>query len=236
MACSSGSWTRSVLTLVGVFLALSCLGGCASVTSLQTAHTVGKGRWQLGVELSEQAMIGRDSVTAYPMSGIAGRYGITDRIDVGAKVGPSGIELLGKFQLTPPPPNTVVSIAPHAAIYAWDPGGLELRSYNVGLPVLVGINLPHEHQLILGPKVHNMFFSVAAGSARGFVDTTSLGGTVGVAWKMPTTKTSVRIVTELGALYPLLVYADRYDGVGGVAWSGTKWTLQANVGFLLGGS
>ncbi len=210
--------------------------GCASAGSMQTAHTLGKGKGQLGIELSEQALVTRDSVAAYPMLGVAGRYGVSERIDLGGRIGPSGLELQMKFQLTAPPPSTVASIAPRAAIYAFDPGGVAIRSYNFGLPVLVGIALPREHQLVLGPTVHNMLFSLSAGSAAGIVDTTYVGSTVGIAWKMPATRTPIRLVTELGALCPVIVYTDRYDGVGGVSWGGSKWTLQANLGFLIGGT
>jgi hypothetical protein len=203
---------------------------------MQTAHTLGKGRTQVGVELSEQALAGKDSLTAYPMMGVSVRHGIVDRVDLGGRVGPAGLELSTKFQLSPPPPSTVISVAPHIGAYAWDPGGVAIRSYNFGLPVLVGISLPHEHQLVLGPKLHEMLFSVSAGSAAGSVNTSYVGGTVGVAWKMPTTQTAIRIVTEIGALYPLLIYADRSDGVGGVAWGGNKVTFQGNLGFLVGGT
>jgi hypothetical protein len=228
--------TPTLTTVLGGLLALVACEGCASVGAMQTAHTLGKRRAQLGVELSEQALVGRDSLTAYPMFGVSARYGVSDRVDLGGRIGPSGLELQTKVQLSDPPPATVYSLAPHAALYAWDPGGVEIRSFNSGLPLLVGLALWDEHQLVLGPKIHNMLFSVAAGTARARVNTTSLGGTVGIAWAMPTTRTPVRLVTEIGVLAPIVTIADRSDDAGGVAWTGGKWTLQANMGFLLGGS
>jgi hypothetical protein len=203
---------------------------------MQTADTLGKNHGQVFVELSEQALVRSDTLTAYPMGAVGGRYGIGERVDLGGRIGPSGIELQLKVQFTPPPPHTVVSLAPRVALWGAEPKGIGLRSYNVALPLLIGIALPKEHQLVLGPTVQNMLFTVSAGSAGMLVDTTYVGSSVGVAWKMPTTKRSVRIVTELGLLYPAVIVGDRSDGIGGVALGGSKWTLQGNLAFLIGGS
>ncbi len=217
-----------------VLLAL-LLTGCSTVSTVQTAHTLGKGRTQVALETGEQALVTRDTLRAYPVAGIAVRHGVSERVDLGVRVGPSGVEALVKVQLTPPPPGVVVSLAPQLGAYAWDPGGVEIRAYNVALPVLIGFPLPHEHQLVLGPRVHGHSFALSAGSANGFVDVLSAGGTVGVAWKMPSAR-AVRIVTEIGALRPLLTWAERSDGIGGVSFRADRWTLQANLAFLIGGS
>lgn len=208
--------------------------GCTTVGTMQTAHTAGKGNTQVALELGEQALVTRDTLRAYPVAGIAVRHGISERVDLGARVGPSGIEALAKIQLTPPPPSVVVSLAPHLAAYAWDPEDVAIRSFNVGLPVLVGLPFGEGHQVVLGPRVNMHFFSLSAGSARGSVDTVTAGGTVGVAWRMPGPR-AIRIVTELGALRPILTYVDRSDGIGGASLFTDRWTLQANLAFLLGG-
>ncbi len=212
----------------------SGVAGCTTVATLQTAHTAGKGSTQVALELGEQALVTRDTLRAYPVAGVAVRHGVSDRVDVGARVGPSGLEALAKIQLTPPPPSVVVSLAPTLAAYAWDPEGVKIRSFNVGVPVLVGLPFGEGHQVVLGPRVNMHFFSLSAGSARGSVDTVTAGGTVGIAWRMPGSR-AVRTVTELGALRPVLTYVDRSDGIGGASLFTDRWTLQANLAFLLGG-
>lgn len=221
------------LAFAGALVLALGASACSSVSTLQTAHSLGKGKTQLALETGEQALVTRDTLRAYPVSGIAVRHGVSERVDLGARLGPSGLEAMVKVQLTRPPPDVVVSLAPQLAAYAWNTSDVAIRAYNAALPVLVGIPLPHEHQLVLAPRVHLASFSLGAGSAHGFLDTLAVGGTVGIAWKMPSSK-AIRIVTELGVMRPVLLWADRSDGVGGLATLPERWTLQANLGFLLG--
>ena len=206
---------------------------------MQSARTLGAGHTQAALEIGEQALVSRDLLRAYPVAGIAVRHGVSSRVDLGARVSASGLEALGKVQLTRPDPEArgvAASLAPSVAAYAWDPGGVEIRAYNLGLPVLVGFPFGQgrAHELVLGPRAHAHLFSLSAGSARGFVDSVSVGGTVGVVWKMPAAR-AVRIATEIGALRPVVTVVDRSDGVGGASFRVERWTLQANLAFLIGG-
>ena len=226
------------LALTSVILGTSAISslGCASASALQTASTNGRGKAQLGIELSEQAIASRDSLGAYPMVGISGRIGVSDRVDLGARIGPSGGELQAKFQLTKPPPAIVVSLAPSSGLWAWYTEGVWLGSYNLQLPVLIGIPLRNQHQIVLGPRVHQSIFGASFGTARGIVATTYVGTTLGIAWKVPVPGSSVRIMPEIGLLAPLASFVDRTDDVGGLAWFGDKWIVQGNLGVLIGGS
>jgi hypothetical protein len=219
-----------------VALAALFLSGCASAGSMQTAHTNGRGKAQLGIELSEQVLPSRYSVTAYPMVGVSGRVGVSDRVDLGGRIGPSGGELMMKVQLTRPPPSIVVSLAPSSGLWAWYTEGVWLASYNLQLPVLIGIPLRDQHQIVLGPRIHQSIFGASFGTTKGLVANTYVGSSAGIAWKLPVTSTSVRLMPEIAFLYPLAVFVDRTDDVGGLAWFGDKWIVQGNLGFLIGGS
>src|SRR5579859_1642436 len=89
--------------------------GCASATSMQTADTIGRRRLQLSVQQSYQTQLNRDSAQGYPMEGIAVRYGITDRFDVGGALGPGGLEVASKVRLTSPSSRVILSLAPSLA-------------------------------------------------------------------------------------------------------------------------
>lgn len=222
-----------------LLVAALAASGCASVGSMQSARTLGAGSTQVALEMGEQALVSRDQLRAYPVAGIAVRHGVSARVDLGARVGPSAIEALAKVQLTRPDPEArgvAVSLAPALGAYAWDPGGVEIRSYNLALPVLLGFPFGPErqHEIVLGPRLHGHAFSLSAGSARGYVDVLSAGATAGIVWKMPAAR-GVRIATELGALRPVVTVVDRSDGVGGVSFQAERWTLQANLAFLIGG-
>src|SRR5581483_1166003 len=107
------------------------LTGCASVGALQPAQTLGKNNVQVGLEVSEQALVSKDVLTVYPMLGVSARYGLFDRLDVGIRFGPSAFEAQVKAQLTPREPNRViVSVAPLATLDWADNDGVALRFYN----------------------------------------------------------------------------------------------------------
>jgi hypothetical protein len=210
------------------------LTGCASATSLQVPQTVGRGHWQLVVEDSYQAEVNRSAFTSYPMCGVTVRYGVVDRFDVAASIGPSGIEVSSKVQLTPTGSDTVVSVVPSLAGAGTYADNLILLVYQADLALLVGKQLRPNVQLVMAGRVHETFIGGAAGvstSTTAYTATSYVGASVGVAlpfWRW-------RILPEIGLLYPVMTGANRYDGVGGVSWFGGKSIVQGSVSFLWGG-
>lgn len=209
---------------------LLVLNGCASVSILQSAETVGRGRWEVAAEVSSQAQVGTDSLSLYPMGGIAGRYGVTDAFDVGARIGPSGTELNAKVMLTPRTGGAIVSIAPLVAGTFWIPGGVRLGTAQAAIPVLIGIPLSPRLELILAPRVHDSLFFLEAGQAGATVNTFFAGLAVGVAVQLGRFK----IIPDVGFLAPLATTTWRYDLPSGTVWGQSRWTAQASVAVILG--
>lgn len=132
-------------------LGLSMAGGCATLGSFQSADTVGKGQWEVAVEPSLWGGSSSGSVAAVPHLAVSGRYGASDRVDVGARMLGNGLDGTIKVLLTPPDSDgVVVSLAPTAGgLFAL--GGAAI--FNASLPVLVGIPTSDASQLVIGPRV-----------------------------------------------------------------------------------
>ncbi len=229
MSAALPAWhNATVLKRAGLLLVLC---GCANVGALQRPNTVGAGKGELALEVSEQALFNRDTVQAYPMAGVAGRYGVTDQLDLGGRVGPSGFELQAKVMLDAHDSPYPLSLAPSAGMTVLDTGGVALRFYNFALPVLLGVPLPRGHQLVLSPRLADALSDISAGSAHGLINVLSVGLSVGVAlhvWQL-------WLIPELGVQAPLLSSADRSDVSGGTTFGGARATAQGNFTVVWGG-
>ncbi len=213
------------------------LAGCASVGAVQPAHVLGRGKGQLGVALAYQAQLLPGAARGYPMGGLVGRLGVSDRVDVGVHLGPSGLLGETKVQLSGGgpspggvPSSVVVSLAPYLGWAGGEHEGAVLRSYHAGLPLLVGVPLGDERQLVLAPRIHGQHLFGSAGSAGGFYNLLYAGGSVGLALRHQRSW----IVPELGFLYLGAVTTRRSDGLDGTAWWPNRWTVQASVAVLAG--
>lgn len=205
------------------------LAGCANVGVLESADTLGKGRWEVGAEVGSQAQVGFDSLQLYGVAGVSGRYGVTDRLDVGARLGPSGGELNTKVMLTPRE-RVVVSVAPFLAGTGSAPSGLLFVFANAGVPVLIGVRLSETVQLVIAPRVHDSLSVLVAGSAGATVNTFFLGLALGVALRLKTFK----LIPSVGALAPVATTTWRSDVPSGTVWGDGRWTMQASVAFTFG--
>ncbi len=212
---------------------LLLLSGCASVGALQPAHVSGKGKGQLGLELSQQANWNRGSFVSYPMVGVAGRYGVSDRVDLGGRIGPTGLEAQVKVQLSAPGSTGVIfSLAPSVGVAATDAQDVKLRYLNIALPLLIGVPLPRGHQLILCPRVFDTLYNLDSGSLYGTLNTLFLGASIGVGlrvWKL-------WLIPEFGVAHPMLVSTLRSGGPGGTFAIGATTTFQLNFSVLWGNS
>lgn len=146
---SSSQWTCAIL------LACSTMG-CSAVGMVQTAQTLGKGGWEVSVDPGVNGLF----IVPPPGPVLHGsfRYGVTDSVDLGGRVGTTFIEFQSKFLLTPPEhPVIAVSIAPAVGVMFGFValGGVPMM--HATLPVLIGFKFgPHE--LTLGPRLQNVLF------------------------------------------------------------------------------
>jgi hypothetical protein len=217
---------RSVAALA---LALS---GCASVGVFQSAETLGRKNWELGVELSSQAATSFDSLSLYPLSGVHFRYGVAEPVDLGLRVGPAGVEVSSKFMLTARHNAVIVSLAPSLGGTFSVPSGIAIGTGQASLPVLIGVPLSQQLQLVLAPKLHDSVFAMSAGQAGGTVNQVFLGGAVGLVIRL----SRFKIIPDLGFLAPIATTTWRSDLPPGTAWFQGRWTFQFNVTLTLGRS
>ncbi len=227
--------TRVTPKVVWIVPSAILAAGCASATSMQIPETVGRKHWQLGIEQSYQGQFDGESVTSYPMVGATVRYGAADRVDVGGTVGPAGLEVSTKVRLTPLDSDTVVSVVPSLGGTGTIANNIALLIYQADLAVLVGRRLPHDLELVVSPRVHETAIGGTLGSSTAtasYIAESYVGASVGIAFHA----LKGRVLPEVGALYPVMTSAHRFDGLGGVTWLGGRSIVQGSVSFLWGGN
>lgn len=213
--------------------------GCAT-SSVQTARTNGEGNFQFGVEPGVIGALatggGATAGGVFPAFNIAGRYGISDSVDIGARIGSVGYEIQTKFMFTDPADlsSTAISLAPAFTAIGYGGGGAGVGGgvfFAVArVPLLVGIPVG-DSEFVVAPRVSPAFFAGGAGgeSAGGFF--LSAGGSAGFAarlgdkfWLMP----------EAGIDVPVVAGAVTSGGSGAGAGFG-GFIFNATVGLLFGG-
>ena len=229
-------------------LLLACLAsvaGCAAVGSVQMSDTVGKGNLQVGLEPGLQARAtGR--VDVYPHFDAALRYGVSDTVDLGARLGMSMVEFQSKFLLTAQGnPSLAISLAP--AVAATHQGfnllfaqGQSTASagdivLNVALPLLVGVKLKGGSEVVLGPRLQNFFLLPAQGGsspgALPFAYVLGVGGTLGFAARL---SDNFVLLPEFGLVYPVFNSAGHSIPAATLGALGGQLSAQFKLGILLG--
>ncbi len=151
-----------------LLLLLPFAGGCIAHGPMQRADTIGEGNFQFAAEPGIMGAAAGGTSLFVPAFDISARYGVSDRVDLGVRLGSTGYELMGKFMLNDPNSDMPISIAPNAAAIGAGGGGAGAFFIYGNVPVLIGIPMG-QNQLVLGPGIQ-----VAAGGAGG-------GGTGGGA-------------------------------------------------------
>jgi len=203
-------------------LILSALA-CATIGTLQRAQTVGEGDFEWAVEPGYWGVSSEGSSAYLPYGNISARWGLTDRVDIGGRVGFAGTEFLAKARLTGDASPVVVSVAPAVGgLYAGDGGFI-----NAQLPVIVDVPIG-ENALVVAPKLSTM--TVTAGGE--YATLWSAGGSVGYALRLSDT---VTVLPEFARVWPIAgtyvgTYGTEAEGVdnAGVAFH------QASVAFVFG--
>lgn len=207
--------------------------GCASLGGVQRADTLGKGNYQVGIEPGAAALVvpGTQPLM-FPVVDVSARFGVTDGIDLGARVGTgTGLEVQGKFLLTKPgDPNLAVSFAPTFGGFAIGVGGAAVALLGLNLPVLVGIKLG-EHELILGPRLYSWYFGGGGGgqSAGGLV--LMPGMSVGFAAQL---SDSFALIPELSFVVPVGAAAGVSQALGGGSAASSINAFAPFMSFRLG--
>jgi hypothetical protein len=223
--------------LVAAALALS-VSGCASLSNVQTADTLGKGKIQVGIEPGLWGGAGSGGAAFLPHVDASLRLGVADRVDLGVRAGSSFLEFQSKFLLTTPgDPRLAISIAPTIGGVVGFGGttsnGGAAGLLNIGVPVLIGLKVGSNSEFIIGPRVQNIvFFGSSAGSpASSYL--MGLGGSLGFFFGITDT---FGLLPEVAAVYPV-VGGSNVTGVGGAAFQGLNAggaLFQFKLGIIIG--
>jgi hypothetical protein len=144
------------------------------------------------------------------------RYGLTDRVDLDARVGSFGASAGPRIQLVRAPTSDAgvdVALAPALAYTLPDKPSIEL-------PVLVGWNLRGRHQIVASARLVYQVHDEMGVGAIGFA---YAGGSLGVVWQVAR---KVALVPEVAAL------AQLYAPAGFTSELPNAVGIQAGVGVL----
>ncbi len=190
-------------------LTATLVAGCMTST-VQNAHTLGKRSAEVGVEpglfTGDIGGEGALSLPALPVLNVSVRYGLTDRLDLGGRMGTGLYDIHAKYMFTSPDAKgPVVSIVPSTTVF-WtgDVGFVQVKA-----PVLLGLG-SRRHQFVLGPYIGN---SIAFGDAlrsrsTGVHNIVTVGTSIGFA---TTVHDRVRIMPELAVGYPVSISSTAAD-------------------------
>jgi hypothetical protein len=232
---------------LGLALLLLFATACVGVTNSMTAESLGKGKTQFTVSPSYVRFVGEGGSTGF-LGGAQAQvlHGTSDTSDIGGRLsyqrlfinedgGTGGVtlagfgaEFLSRVQLKRSE-KLNVAIVPSAGYsrlaVSGDGASSGTNALQAKVPVLVGVPVG-EHQFVGSLGVSDAFFFGGDEST----NTINVGATVGFAARLP--GTSVRVMPELGMLYPL---------IGSTPSSGSSFNdsgtfvLQFSVGVLFGG-
>lgn len=215
------------------WLVFLLVGGCASLSQVQTADTLGRKNFQVAVEAGLQRSAS-PYLPYYPHFDAAFRLGLTDTVDVGVRAGSSGLEFQGKFLLTTPgEPRVAISLAPTVAGGLLPGAASTLVVLNAAAPLLIGIKQDNGNELVFGPRLQTRFM-LAPSRAASLEAGLSVGYSIRIGERFA-------VLPELAASLPLAQTAGASALLGtpspfapdGLSF-GNHFMVQFKVGFAFG--
>jgi hypothetical protein len=197
--------------------------GCPSVAVLGSARTLDRGRTQAAVALGVAGGVvtrrpyndtsSSSAATVGPQTTVLVRHGVTDRVELGARLWTSGLQLDGKFAvIRSEAPGFDLSIAPSLGVIYVPTTGY-VPSIPIQLAVLGGFDLGWARPFA-GPRVMDRIVFY-----QGPINTWSLGGSLGISIALGH---QLRLVPEVSVLVPL-------------GSTVTEVFLEAGLGMTFGG-
>lgn len=218
----------------------TALTGCASISNVQMADTLGKGNFQFGLE---PGMLGAQATRAgalptdssyFPHVDVSARFGVSEGVDLGFRTGLSFLEFQGKFLFTRPgDPNLAVSFAPTVGGLVLGGGSAAAGILNIALPVLIGIKTSGGSEFIIGPRLQNLvLFGTVGGGTGGAIYGLAPGGSLGFAWRI---SDHFALLPEVSAVFPALgttAFASQFTAAS--ALNAGVAIVQFKLGVLIG--
>lgn len=205
--------------------------GCMAIGAVQTAQTLGEGNYEVSIEPGVYgAAVAGEGSQAFSLN-VGFRFGVTDRFDIGGRVGTTLGEVQTKILLSDPEnENFALSIAPAIGGFGFGTGVGSVGVLNIPVPVLIGFKFGR-HELTLGPRIQNLVLFGSAGAGNSNADASlyvlMAGGSVGFAAQLGE---RFRLLPELAVAAPIYGSASASaTGAGSTSDSG----LVTSVGGIL---
>jgi hypothetical protein len=214
---------------------LLAAAACAPAT-VQLAQTNGKGNIQVALEPGVVGVAVDGGNVTVPAFNVAVRYGLSNRTDIGGRLGSSVYELQLKTMLTDPDATDrlAISVAPAVTVLGGGAGGTGALYLDAKVPVLFGVPIGRS-QLTVGPMLRPTFLAGGGGgsSAGGLV--LNAGAQLNFAARVGD---KAWIAPQVDLVYPLLGAVGVKGGTTastGDLLLGSGLAYGVQLGILLGG-
>lgn len=226
---------RSGLLALGWVVLSLAWSGCASLSSFQSARTLGHGHWEASGALGVQGAAGRDvgdgPTARWPLFELAGRYGLTDWLDVGGTASLTSLRASAKARLYASD-RFALSVAPEVGGVIFKQGEEHVGQFTATLPLLAGWQLTDTFEAVVGPRLLYLRAFPASDASPEDRELFGAGTSVGAVIRI---SSWVRLVPEVAALVPFGVHRYRFGERALPEVGGTQGLfLQAGVGVLVG--
>ena len=152
------------------------LPGCYSFSTLGRAHTVGKGHVEVFAAPEALIVPVSSQVSVRPVGEAGARVGLTDKLDVEGRVTTLGGAVSAHVQLRRDPHGIDVMVAPGVQYTSPDKLALDV-------PLLLGINVGHDDEIVLAPRLAYQLRLVVPGFDHP-MQFLFAGLSVGFAWRI----------------------------------------------------
>jgi len=234
MGSESGMSITSIIRVGLLSFSVSMLYACPSTSTLKSARTLDEGKLRFAVapEFSVFSLGGEP--LKKPQIEMAARYGLTDDIEIGAKLWLPGLQADVKYALMRSEDGNSgwdLSLNPGIGYVGGISGtatgsGSELHVLTFYMPFLAGYNIGDGHQVVLGPKLINQIWMTADESGE-VINLLYAGSSIGFVWKA---SDGIRLIPEVSFGIPVL---RTLTGVGTDA-SASGLLLQAGLAIEFG--
>jgi len=208
--------------------------GCLAIGAAQTAQTLGAGNYEVSIEPGVYGAAVGGNTFPFASLNVAFRAGLTDRFDLGGRVGTTLGELQTKILLSDPEnENFALSLAPAVGGFGLGSslGGFGVLS--VPLPVLIGFKFGR-HELTLGPRLQNLVVFGSAGAAGADASAAAYvlmaGGSLGFGAQLTD---RFRLFPEIAIAAPIYSSSTTSASAGGQSASQSSSGFLTEVGGLL---
>jgi hypothetical protein len=201
----------SIRALLVFAMGVVWLPGCYSFSTLGRAHTLGAGHVELFAAPEALIVPSAGQVAVRPEGELGLRVGVTDTLDIEGRATTLGSALAAHVQLRRDPRGVDVMVAPGVQYTSPDKLALDV-------PLLFGINLPHDNQIVIAPRLaYQVRLDVPGiGHPLEFV---FVGLSAGFAWRIVKHFTLMPEIATLTQLYAPTGFATNVNDAVGIQLS-----------------